>query len=59
MESLDSTDARRVHQLLEMLDSGPARLAGAGPAAFILPSDKWVYVEWDQKAEAHVLVAPE
>ncbi len=50
---------REAQELLDALNMAPATLAGTGPAAFILKTGDWVFVEWDEKSGEHVMVDPE
>lgn len=55
---LDADELEEAAKLLNALNGAAARLAVTGPVPFILPSETWVYIDWDQEAMAHVLVDP-
>jgi len=57
--SLGRAALREAQELLDALNMAPATLAGTGPAAFILKTGDWVFVEWDEKSGEHVMVDPE
>jgi len=53
---LEADDLTEAIALLNALNDGPARLAKPGPVPFILSSETWIYIDFDQDAMAHVLV---
>jgi len=56
---LDADELEEAIKLLNALNGGTARLGATGPVPFILSSETWVYIDWDQEAMAHVLVDPQ